>query len=228
MKIAILAAMDKELQLLLAQMDNVTEVEDEGLRVFRGTIGSHTIAAAKCGIGKVNSAISTYRLIRNEQPDIVINSGVAGGADTSMEIGTVLVPTEVSYHDVWCGPGTEYGAADGFPCRMVPDSRVTDAARRLFGADPSVRFGLICSGDKFISTPEEIEEIKRHFPDALACDMESAAIAQTCGMLGVPFAILRVVSDTPGSGHNIDQYQDFWTKAPERTFAALREVITSF
>lgn len=219
MKILILAAMDKELNLLL---DLIKEPEDKSfnnIRIWTGQIQNHTIFLSKCGIGKVNSALNTYRLIMNLKPDLVVNSGVAGGA--GIPIGTVLLADKIAYHDVWCGPGTVYGQADGYPLFMLPDSKILN-----LGFKSKIEKGLICSGDKFISTPQEISFIREKFPEVRAVDMESASIAQTCLMCGTPFAILRVVSDTPGEGENISQYKDFWNKAPEKTFEVLSDLIS--
>lgn len=226
MKIAILAAMGKELSLMLPLFDNLTEHQIDGRKCWHGTYGVHTIALMQCGIGKVNSALNTYRLIHDFHPDLVINSGVAGGCDVSMKIGSLFVAEKVAYHDVWCGPGTERGAADGFP-RFLPVSETLLATCRRVLGDPEVRFGLICSGDAFISTPEEVAAIKTNFPEALACDMESASIGQTCCDCGVPFGIIRVVSDTPGQAENISQYKNFWNDAPQRTFSALHNLLDS-
>ncbi|MDE6424322.1 MAG: 5'-methylthioadenosine/S-adenosylhomocysteine nucleosidase, partial [Muribaculaceae bacterium] len=163
------------------------------------------------------------RMIETIKPDLVINSGVAGGA--GVPIGTLLVADRVAYDDVWCGPSTEYGQADGCPLFFTPGKNVIDLVTTLFSKD-SYRFGLICTGDKFISTSEEISFIRGHFPDVAAVDMESASIAQTCYLTSTPFNIIRVVSDTPGEGENLAQYENFWTEAPEKTFEALKTIIS--
>lgn len=220
MKIGIIVAMQKELRLLLEVLGEADRKETNGVTFHIGRIGEHEVFAAQCGIGKVNAAITTMSLIRTFEPELVINTGVAGGADKSMHVLDLLVADGVAYHDVWCGPGTEYGEASGFDLIMKPSPLLIDKARRLL-TEPNVRFGLICSGDKFISKAEEVADIKSHFPEALAVDMESAAIAQTCIALGIPFNIIRVISDTPGEAENISQYENFWTDAPKETFAAL-------
>ena len=106
------------------------------------------------------------------------------------------------------------------------DSKVIDLCRSLPDLEEA-RFGLICSGDRFISKAKEVEFIKTQFPDALACDMESASIAHACRDKEVPFAVVRVVSDTPGQADNVSQYKDFWTTAPEKTFHAVNSIIKS-
>ncbi|MBD5329944.1 MAG: 5'-methylthioadenosine/adenosylhomocysteine nucleosidase [Bacteroides sp.] len=222
MLVAILAAMDKELQLLLSLMPQHEKIEIDGVDYYRGQIGGKEVVAGKCGIGKVNAALNTYRLIETLHPDIVINSGVAGGASSKIGIGEVLIADRIAYHDVWCGPGTEIGAADGYPRFFLPAGQVIDKCRES-GMD--CVYGLICSGDRFIHTAEEVAEIRSNFPDVLAVDMESAAIAHTCSLCGVPVLIVRVMSDTPGEGDNISQYENFWTDAPKKTFACVEKIV---
>jgi adenosylhomocysteine nucleosidase len=101
----------------------------------------------------------------------------------------------------------------GLPERFDADSRLLDHAVEVSrlsvtdAAPTAFRTGLICTGDQFITDRERQNDIKRHFPDGLACDMESAAIAHTCYLLNVPFLSLRVISDTPG---NTDNHQQHW------------------
>lgn len=226
MRIAIIAAMDKELRLILGQMKEYEEESANGVTVYRGRIGHHEVTAFKCGIGKVNSALTAYRVITEESPELVINSGVAGGTDESMHIGDVLVADRIAYHDVWCGPGTEYGAADGYPRYFRPNPKSLEVIEKLSAdMDANIRFGLLCSGDKFISTPEEVAAIKEKFPDSLGCDMESASLAQTCDLCRAPFLCIRVMSDRPGGGENISEYQNFWSEAPERNFAVIAALL---
>lgn len=226
MKIGILAAMDKEVALLLPLMKDMKEVEFDSVKAYVGKVSDHDVCVMKCGIGKVNSALNAFRMIKGFTPDLIINSGVAGGADASMKVGTLLVATEAAYHDVWCGPGTDWGHMDGMPARFPMDAKVIEACKSLSDVE-NLRFGLICSGDRFISKAEEVKAIKDVYPDALACDMESAAIAHACHFGNVPFAVIRVVSDTPGQADNISQYVNFWSEAPEKTFHAVSKILES-
>lgn len=217
--------MDKELKLLLELMPDHVEKEVEGQKVYEGQIGRHDIVLSKCGIGKVNSALRTYRIIHEFQPDLVINSGVAGGADAAVPIGTVLAASGAGYHDVWCGPGTERDEADGFPKVFVPYAEGMRIVEELQKELPELQTGIIATGDMFITKPEEVTRIKASYPDAKGCDMESASIAQTCAACGVPFMVVRVISDTPGSGNNFSQYTNFFSEAPEKTFRVLEEIL---
>lgn len=226
MKIAIIVAMNKELQLLLPLISNKQTSEINNFKFTSGSIGKHDVIAMQCGIGKVNSAIGTLTMIDNFLPDLVINTGVAGGADATMHVLDLFVAERISYHDVWCGPGTDYGAAHGFPAELLCDNKVLDVAHNVL-TQPNIKYGQICSGDKFIKTEDEIKEIKSHFPNTLAVDMESASIAQVCFMKNIPVNIIRVISDTPGQEENISQYENFWIDAPAETFKALTEILNN-
>lgn len=226
MKIAIIVAMQKEMKLLLSQIGEYRETLEDGFTVYEGTLGGHSIVLSQCGIGKVNSALRTSKILSDHKPDLVINSGVAGGVDESMNIGSVLVADKVAYHDVWCGPGTEYGAADGCPLFFTPMQRGLEVMKEISSeVDEDIRFGLLCSGDKFISRVDEVREIKSNFPEALGCDMESASIAQTCMKADVPFMVVRVMSDMPGGGENVSEYENFWSEAPAHTFEVVNRFI---
>lgn len=218
MKIAIIAAMSKELALLLPMIDSSATVTANGITFHTGRIGRHEIIAAECGIGKVNAAIGALTLIDCFHPDLVINTGVAGGTG-SASILDVVVADRIAYHDVWCGPGTQPGHAAGCPpcftCPLPDDVFAGLGARR----------GLVASGDIFVSRPEEVSRILSVWPDAVAVDMESAAIAHVCHVKNVPFVCIRVISDTPGSADNISQYENFWSDAPEHTFAVLTAIL---
>ncbi len=216
MKIGIIVAMGKELRLLLPMLDAPEEITEGGFTFHRGSLGPHEVIAMQCGIGKVSAALGTLTLINRFSPSLIINTGVAGGTGGGAGIMDVVVGERVAYHDVWCGPGTEWGQAAGCPAFFHSDEALT--ALSVFDA-PGVHRGLIASGDIFVSRPEEVARFRELYPDVLAVDMESAAIAQTCYLNRVPFLVMRVISDTPGGADNIAQYEDFWERAPEHTFS---------
>lgn len=223
MIIGIIVAMDKELKLLLHLLKDHTKVTTDGYTFHTGIIGDRNVVAMQCGIGKVNAALSTSALIENYHPALIINTGVAGGTGNAAGILDVVVGDRVAYHDVWCGPGTEWGQAAGCPLYFDAPSYITSLPS--LNDAPNVRHGLICSGDIFVSSVETLNAIRNHFPDVMAVDMESAAVAQTCYLARVPFIAIRVVSDTPGAADNISQYEDFWSDAPRRTFSILENLL---
>ena len=174
--------------------------------------------ALQSGIGKVNAAVATLTLIDSFHPSLVINTGVAGGTGGARVLD-VVIPDRIAYHDVWCGPGTIPGEAAG--CPLYFECPLPAGLVESLGA----RRGVLASGDIFVSRPEEVEHILALYPDAVAVDMESAAIAQVCHIKNVPFVCIRVVSDTPGAADNIAQYDNFWDDAPRSTFDTLTQLL---
>lgn len=223
MKIGVIVAMEKELRLLLPLIENPSTIETEGYTFYCGSVSGKEVCVGQCGIGKVNAALGCSALIRAFAPDLVINTGVAGGTG-SADVLDVIAATAVAYHDVWCGPGTQPGEAAGCPRLFPAAESVIDALR----SNTDVKFGLMASGDIFVDTPETVEKILTMYPDACGCDMESGALAQTCYHFGVPFFCLRVISDTPGRvSDNGAQYESFWVKAPEESFEILKSILSA-
>jgi len=187
-----------------------------------GRLGNNEIVLWQCGIGKVNAAVGTIRLVAQHHPDAIISTGLAGGIDVKMQVMDVLAASQSVYHDVDCGVGLgcQLGQVQGLPARFDADKRLLDHAVELpLEGDERLMTGLICTGDQFITDRQRLDVIKGNFPDGLACDMESAAIAQTCHLLGVPFLSLRVISDTPGRTDNHQQqWEDFLASMCDRSF----------
>ena len=223
MKIGIIVAMGKELDLLLPLLSNPSAVTINDFTFHKGNMGNHDVVALQSGIGKVNAAIATLTLIENFHPSLVINTGVAGGTGNNASILDVVIGERIAYHDCWCGPGTEWGEAAGCPRFFESAAEIGDLP--FLAKNPKVKKGLIASGDIFVSRPEDITRIKALFPDVMAVDMESAAIAQVCHIKEVPYFCIRVISDTPGGDDNIAQYENFWSDAPRETFEILREIL---
>ena len=224
MKIGIIVAMRKELALLKPMLDNCQEVTVDGFTFHTGRVGSHDVVVMQSGIAKVNAAVGALTLINNFAPQAIVNSGVAGGADPSINVMDVVVGSRVVQHDVYCGAEVAVGAVQGLPQYYEAHRPMLDA----IAASPYVKKGLICSGDQFIDTREALDAVKAKFPEALAVDMESGAIAQVCYLRGVPFLSMRVISDSPGASHDhAQQYGDFWAEAPQHTFDMLCKLLHS-
>ena len=218
-KIGLIVAMDKEFGLLRGLMSGGRDVSCQGLECFEGKIGGKDVVLARSGIGKVCAAAGALELIKNFAPDCIINTGVAGGIDVKTRVMDIVAGESVVYHDVWCGKPNLYGQVQGFPLFYASDAKFEPFLEK------NIKKGLIVSGDKFISSPEGQADILKHFPDALAVDMESAAVAQTCYVYHTPCLILRLISDTPGVEHHQKQYDRFWETAAEKSFANLKEIL---
>lgn len=221
MKIGIIAAMASERE-QLARLVKGMRTEQHGLFEYTvGRLGGNTLYIMECGIGKVNAAVGASELMAHMQPDVVVSTGVAGGIDEKAGVMEVVAASEVVYHDVWCGNGNEVGQIQDMPARFVCDGRLLSVAVSLDASVP-VHAGLICTGDKFITERAELDAIKAEFPEGLAIDMESAAIAQVCHLYRVPFISFRIISDTPGADAHWQQYENFWETMADRSFGVVR------
>ena len=216
MKIGIISAMDSEHAQLSSRLQDKKEWNEDGFHYIEGAIGVNQVVLTQCGIGKVNAAVGASELIKRFSPDCIISTGVAGGIDTCLALTDIVVSSHLVYHDVWCGEGNAYGQVQGLPPVFHGNASLLHHALSLEGR---IHEGLICTGDQFITNRKELDLIKDRFPEGLAVDMESAAIAQTCYLYGeVPFLSFRIISDTPGVDNHYSQYKDFWGTMAERSF----------
>ena len=220
--IGIIVAMSSEFELLKQLMTSPTDKNINNFSFTEGTLNNKKIILAKSGIGKVCAATTTAELINSFHPKYIINSGLAGGIDKKVNVLDVVIGSEVVYHDVWCGEGNAYGQVQDFPAQYTTSPDLLDKIPH----NPSIHKGLICSGDKFISNKEELDSIKNVFPQGIAVDMESAAIAQTCHIYKTPFLSIRIISDNPGIDNHWQQYQNFWQLAPEKNLDIIKNIIS--
>lgn len=230
MRIGVLTAMSSEFEQLVRLLEGAVECEKGGVDYMTGRLGGNEIVLRQCGIGKVNAAVGTAELIRSFSPEAVVSTGVAGGIDVSLGVMDVVVSSSIVYHDVWCGMGCEYGQVQGMPAVFPAAEDLWKSAVALNdspGNTTRIHAGLICTGDQFITNRDELDKIKSNFPSGLAVDMESAAIAQTCHIYGVPFVSFRIISDTPGVDKHIEQYENFWGEMANRSFGVTRQFLSN-
>ncbi|NLZ18968.1 MAG: 5'-methylthioadenosine/S-adenosylhomocysteine nucleosidase [Bacteroidales bacterium] len=177
------------------------------------------------GIGKAGAARAATEFILKEHPDCIVNSGCAGGVAPGMQLFDIVVGRQTAYHDVWCGEGSLPGQVQGLPQRFDADPALLEVALGLQTARP-LHCGLICSGDQFLTTPEDDARVLGIYPDALACDMESAAVAQVCRHYGVPFLSFRIISDVHSSREAAEaHYRDFWKRVADDSFTFIRQLL---
>lgn len=217
MTIGIINAMHKEHEQIVSLLTKVQSVTSGVIPFVTGLLNDVHVVLAESGIGKVNAAVTAVELFHHYSPDALINTGVAGGIDEKLDVMDVVVGSRVVYHDVDCGPEAEIGQVQGLPLYYKGNEHLLHIARTL-QTDTAIHEGLICSGDRFISDRESLNLIKKQYPDGLAVDMESGALAQTCHLYGIPFLSFRIISDTPGAKAHFDQYQNFWGEMAERSF----------
>lgn len=222
--------MDSEHKQLSERLQEKQETAEGRFSYVEGKLGNNHLILTQCGIGKVNAAIGTAELIRRFQPDCIVSTGVAGGIDGCLKVTDVVASSEVVYHDVWCGEGNEYGQVQGLPARYTASSQLLKYALTLNSQKIENRIwgGEICTGDQFITDKGELQKIKEKFPKALAVDMESGAIAQTCYIYHVPFLSFRIISDIPGTEDHSKEYANFWGTMAERSFEVTWKFLVDF
>ncbi len=225
MKIGIIVAMTSEFELVAKILEQPELKKIKHLTFMEGNFQGKQVVLMQSGIGKVCAATTVIELINLFHPDYIINTGLAGGIDKSLSVMDVVLGQNVVYHDVWCGEGNSYGQVQGLPAQYPADAELLNKASKIT-SDIAIRTGLIASGDKFVSDSAELMAIKHKFPNALAVDMESGAIAQVCHVYNVPFLSLRIISDTPGIENHYQQYLDFWNKAPEKSLEIIRQMLS--
>lgn len=209
--VAIIGAMEQEIELLRSRIENLKTEDHGGFEYYLGKIGNNQVILLKSGIGKVNAAIGTALLIKLYEPDYVINTGSAGGFHPDLEVGDIVISQAVCHHDVDVTPfGYELGQVPGSPSCFLPDSNLVEIAKNSIKALNEVAHmhGLIATGDRFMHHPDDVAQTREKFPDMIACEMEAAAIAQTCHAFEVPFVITRSLSDIAGKENAVtfEQY----------------------
>ena len=217
-KIVIIAAMSKEIALIKSMLGAVRVEKTAAAEFFYGAVGEKEILLIKSGIGKVCATAAAVEAINRFHPDAVINTGAAGGLVPTVAVMDVVAASTTAYYDVFCGG--EWGQVQDFPKYFDADASLYQKALAL-----GITGGVIASGDKFVTSGAEVAEIKKVCPDAVAVDMESAALAQVCYMYRVPFLSLRVISDTPGVANHAAQYENFWETAGEESFKVLQKLL---
>ncbi len=224
MKIGIIVAMDKEFAQLATLLDHQEKEVHSQNEFILGSVEEKDIVLQKCGIGKVNSAIGTVEMIRNYHPDLIISSGCAGGADTQLNVGDVVVATQCVYHDAYCGDNVSFGQIMGMPERYDTSQELIDKALSMTCKE-TIRAGLTVSGDWFVDSREKMQDIIYHFPEAKAVDMESCSVAQTCYLYNTPFVSFRIISDVPLKDCKAAQYFDFWASMADGSFDVTRNFL---
>ncbi len=230
MKIGIIGAMQQEVAILKEAMTNGTEETRAGCIFYTGQINGVDAVLLQSGIGKVAASIGTTLLLEIYQPDVVINTGSAGGFDSSLNLGDVVISTEVRHHDADVTAfGYEMGQMAGQPAGFLADEQlmtIAEQALEQMDNKHAVR-GLICTGDAFVCTEERQALIRKHFPSVIAVEMEASAIAQTCHQFQVPFVVVRAISDVADkeSPMSFDEFLPLAAKSSSEMVLKMAELL---
>lgn len=208
--IAIIGAMNQEMKWFMSNISTNLVFSKKCYKIYFGRFNNLDIYLLESGIGKVSASIGTTLLLEKFNPDIVINVGSAGSVDSSIDIGNIVISTEVCYHDVnLVDFGYSLGQIPNFPSRFLSEEKLINVVKRCIKKFNllNINFGLICSGDCFISDSERLLFIKKNFLGVIAIDMEGAAIAHVCYNFKTPFLIIRSISDFSGNKKSIDCFK---------------------
>lgn len=226
--IGIIGAMDKEVAQIKEMMNDVSIVSKASMEFYKGRINEKEVVVVRSGIGKVNAGICTQILADVFDVDLVINTGIAGSLNSDINIGDIVLSTDALQHDV---NATAFGYAKGQIPRMdrlsfKADERLIDIAEaccRETCPELNVFKGRVVSGDQFIADKDTKDRIIEEF-SGYCTEMEGAAIAQAAYLNGIPFLIVRAISDKADNSAEVD-YPKFEKKAIANSVSILKEMI---
>jgi adenosylhomocysteine nucleosidase len=245
--IGIMSAMHEELAAVLAAMPDEQRVTVAGRDYWVGHWQGHSVVAVLSRIGKVAAATTATVLLERFGVDTLVFTGVAGGLGSGVRVGDVVVADGFVQHDMDASPlfprhevplygRARFEANADLAVQLAQASKqvLAEAALHL-GADtvaefqlhaPRVHQGLILSGDRFVSTSAESQALRQALPEALAVEMEGAAVAQVCHDYGVPFAAVRTISDRADDAAHTDFQRFIRDVASRYSLAILSQWLT--
>ena len=200
MNTLIIGAMKIEVEALCAEFSAIEK--EKG--VFVSENGDDTVIICQCGIGKVNAAALTQRIIDKYSPDRIINTGTAGGLQEGLNIGDVIIAAKAAYHDF--KPVSIVVDMFGDKYIYSDKSLVETASEACEKYGIPHRIGTVVTGDCFVSTKEQRDDIFAEYPDAICTEMEGAAIAHVCNINQIPFVIIRAISDFAADEKLFDEF----------------------
>ena len=221
MKLGIIGAMDVEVKTLVGKLEKLCPSNHAGSVYYEGVLDGCPVVVVQCGVGKVNAAMCAQVLCSVFGVTHLVNTGVAGSLCPELDIGDLVISQDAMYHDFDCH-------CVGYPVGQVPGMDVTAfpadpyLQERAFAAAEQVnpghtRTGRVASGDQFVASREQKEKIIS-VTQGVCTEMEGAAIAQTAWRNGVPFVILRAISDKADDSAEMD-YPTFEEMAARRCAA---------
>ena len=227
--IGIIGAMGVEVSALADLLENKKSEQVSGVEYLSGTIYGRDVVLAVCGIGKVFAAICAQTMILKYNPEIIINTGVAGTLSEELSIGDIAISDYVVQHDMDTSPlGDPVGLLSGINIVKIPADEATykkiESAVKATGTN--YRIGTIASGDQFLASNEVKKRIVDNF-GAIAGEMEGGSIGHVCYVNKVPFCVLRAISDC-ADGTGAENYMEFLDKAAENAVEVMKNFISEY
>ena len=226
MYIGIIGAMDEEIEIIKGKMTDKEETIIAGSLFIKGSLIGKDVVLLKSGIGKVNAAMATTILMERFSPKFIINTGSAGGFSEKLEVGDIVISSEVVHHDVDVTAfNYQYGQVPGMPATFSSDLSLVDKAMNAIDQlNVNGEIGLIATGDSFMEDPQRVKTIRESFPDMIAAEMEAAAIAQVCYQYSCPFVVIRALSDIAGKESSVS-FDKFLEKASQNSSKIIMNLI---
>lgn len=226
--IGIIVAMEEELDAIKRLMEDISVKQIKDLRFILGNIQNRNIVLLQCGVGKVNAARATQKLIDNFDVSCIMNIGVAGAVNAMLKIGDVVVAKRVVQHDFDITAfGHSKGYITGIGNYISCDNGLIDEFEQIINTLPersyTIKFGVVATGDIFCTEKWMKEKINGKF-NADVVDMECGAIGQVCYLENIPFIAIRSVSDIP-NGDNVRTYDENLKMATKRCSNVLSEYL---
>lgn len=222
--IGIIAAMEIEVNALRALLTNEEKLIKDNVNFYRGTLAEKQVVLVQSGIGKVNATISTTLLIKEFQPEYILNIGSCGALQEYIDLKDVVIANCVAFYDIDV-PGWERSFT-GEKVSLTSEMKLVSHAQNIIEA--KAHFGAMVCGDSFIYRDQQVEEILRHFPEALACDMESGAILKTANHFSVPCLVTRGVSDNALKDDNHYTFDEYIAEASKSSAIFCKKFIESY
>ncbi len=221
--IGIIGAMEIEVMQLVKAMADTSQEKISGITYFLGRLNSSAVVIAKCGVGKVNAAVCAQTMILKYAPEMMINIGVAGSLSPAVSIGEIVLGDyAVQYDFDTSALGDPVGLTPEvnlvkMPCADNVLQLLQKAAARLMQIKCHV--GTVATGDQFLNAPDLKKKLASDF-SAIACEMEGASICQVCLLNGVPFGLVRAISDNADDDSDVD-FNTFMRMAAAQSTALL-------
>ena len=216
MPLAILSALADEQRGLIEQLHQPQRVLHAGREFWQGQLQGHVVVLALSKIGKVAAATTAAALIEKFGATRIVFTGVAGGIGPGVQVGDLVVAHQLVQHDLDASPlfpryEVPFYGQSGFTADPQLTAQLLQASRAAMaalGQPGTVHHGLLASGDQFVSCAQVAHSLRHDLVqaghDALAVEMEGAAVAQVCHDYGVPFAAVRTISDRADASAHVD------------------------